>query len=240
MAGGLAAALWAAQQPADKRAFGSGYDDVELLGKLVTRGDAWPAAGLALHVANGAAFGATYAQLRPLPARSAGGAAPSAWPWPSTSPCGRSAALSDRYHPARKELTPAGGQPPRLRPGHLAPPAVRRWCWRARAPAERRRRGRAARGPRVLERPREHRAGRRRGRVLDSIDRAGVAQLVEQRSCNERRPSVRVRPPALRRLSGQTRCAPPPKRPAQAEAAAWDAGEQDQDRGDDADDRRSR
>ena len=66
IAGGLAATVWAAQQPADKRAFDSGYDDVELLGKLVTRGDAWPVAGLALHVANGALFGAVYAQLRPF------------------------------------------------------------------------------------------------------------------------------------------------------------------------------
>ena len=45
LAGGLAAGVWAAQQPADKRAFDSGYDDVELLGKAVTRGEAWPAAG---------------------------------------------------------------------------------------------------------------------------------------------------------------------------------------------------
>ena len=66
IAGGVAAAVWAAQQPADKRAFESGYDDVELLGKLVTRGDGWPVAGLALHVGNGALFGAVYAQLRPF------------------------------------------------------------------------------------------------------------------------------------------------------------------------------
>ena len=37
LAGALAAAVWAAQQPIDKRLFGSRYDDVELLGKLVTR-----------------------------------------------------------------------------------------------------------------------------------------------------------------------------------------------------------
>ena len=56
LAGAAAAAAWAAQQPLDKRVFGSRYDDVELLGKLVTRGPAWPAAGLGLHVANGAMF----------------------------------------------------------------------------------------------------------------------------------------------------------------------------------------
>ena len=32
LAGAIAAAAWAAQQPLDKRAFGSDYDDVELLG----------------------------------------------------------------------------------------------------------------------------------------------------------------------------------------------------------------
>ena len=66
LAGSLAATVWAAQQPADKRLFASGYDDVELLGKAVTRGEAWPAAGLAMHVGNGAAFGALYSQLRPF------------------------------------------------------------------------------------------------------------------------------------------------------------------------------
>jgi hypothetical protein len=75
VAGALAAGVWAAQQPLDKRAFGSDYDDVELLGKLVTRDSGWQAAGLAIHVTNGAAFGAVYALLRPLipgPAQTAG------------------------------------------------------------------------------------------------------------------------------------------------------------------------
>jgi hypothetical protein len=66
LAGALAAAVWAAQQPLDKRAFGSDYDDVELLGKLVTRDSGWQAAGLAIHLANGAAFGAVYTLLRPF------------------------------------------------------------------------------------------------------------------------------------------------------------------------------
>src|SRR5919112_1156113 len=51
LAGAVAAAVWAAQQPLDKRVFGSDYDDVELLGKLVTRDSGWQAAGLAEHVA---------------------------------------------------------------------------------------------------------------------------------------------------------------------------------------------
>jgi len=78
LAGAVAAGVWAAQQPLDKRLFASDYDDVELLGKLVTRDSGWQAAGLAIHLANGAAFGAVYALLRPLfpgPPQAAGVAA---------------------------------------------------------------------------------------------------------------------------------------------------------------------
>jgi hypothetical protein len=102
-AGLLAAAIWAAQQPLDKRAFRSGYDDVELLGKLVTRGRGWPAAGLVLHLSNGAIFGAVYASVRPrLPCPGwlcgpVAGLAEHLALWP----LGR---LTDTYHPARREL----------------------------------------------------------------------------------------------------------------------------------------
>src|SRR3954469_16001260 len=65
IAGSLATAVWAAQQPLDKRVFDCEYDDVELLGKLVTRNREWPLIGLAIHMANGALFGAAYAQARP-------------------------------------------------------------------------------------------------------------------------------------------------------------------------------
>jgi hypothetical protein len=105
MAGAVAGAVWAAQQPLDKRVFGSRYDDVEILGKLVTRGSAWEAAGLAMHVANGAMFGATYALVRPLVplppvlTGAAAGLAEHAGFWPLTR-------LIDRHHPARSELEP--------------------------------------------------------------------------------------------------------------------------------------
>jgi len=103
LAGAAAAALWAAQQPLDKRVFGSGYDDVELLGKAVTRGPAAYPVGAALHLFNGALFGAIYANaapLVPLPSWSRGPVAALAenfWLWP----LGR---VSDRFHPARDEL----------------------------------------------------------------------------------------------------------------------------------------
>ena len=108
LAGAVAAGAWALQQPADKQVFGSGYDDVELLGKALTRGDAWPAVGAALHVANGAAFGAVYGQLRPfLPGPLIGRAVTMALiEHASLWPLGR---LVDRYHPARSELTPLTG-----------------------------------------------------------------------------------------------------------------------------------
>jgi hypothetical protein len=68
LAGAIAASVWAAQQPLDKKLFGVDYDDVELLGSLVTRERGTPATvaiGTAMHVANGALFGAVYAAASP-------------------------------------------------------------------------------------------------------------------------------------------------------------------------------
>ena len=96
--------MWAAQQPLDQRVFGVRYDDAELLGRWVTRSDgAWRPAGLAIHVANGALFGAVYSALAPsLPVHPAvrgplAGLAEHLATWPGT------AALS-RVHPAAGEL----------------------------------------------------------------------------------------------------------------------------------------
>jgi hypothetical protein len=108
LAGAIAAGVWVAQQPLDKRVFGSDYDDVELLGKLVTRGDAWPAAGLALHLENGAIFGAVYSQARPfipgpVPLRAVfASMAEHAGLWPLVR-------LTDRHHPARSDLIGLAG-----------------------------------------------------------------------------------------------------------------------------------
>src|SRR4051794_16773970 len=71
LAGATAAAVWAAQQPLDQRVFGCDYDDVELLGRFVTSGRAAYPVGLAIHLANGALFGAAYANVArglPVPA----------------------------------------------------------------------------------------------------------------------------------------------------------------------------
>ena len=66
LAGAAAAGVWAAQQPLDKRVFGVDYDDAELLGRLArVRAPATQPVGLAIHLANGAAFGALYANVAP-------------------------------------------------------------------------------------------------------------------------------------------------------------------------------
>ena len=94
--------------PLDKRLFECDYDDVELLGKAVTRGRGWRAAGLALHLQNGAIFGAAYANVAPgvpLPSWARGpvaGLLENFSSWPLT-------AVSDRVHPARKELPALAG-----------------------------------------------------------------------------------------------------------------------------------
>ena len=65
VAGAVATVVMTLEQPLDKRLFDSKYDDVEILGKLVTRGDDWRPIGFALHVQNGAILGAAYARLKP-------------------------------------------------------------------------------------------------------------------------------------------------------------------------------
>ena len=103
LAGAVAAGVWAAQSPLDQRVFGVPYLDQELLGKAVTRGPAWHPVGFALHVLNGAAFGAAYAIVAPslpLPAWARGpaaGLAEHVATWPLT-------VVIDEHHPARREL----------------------------------------------------------------------------------------------------------------------------------------
>ena len=108
VSGAVAATVWAIEQPLDKLAFSSRYDDVEWLGRAVTRGDGWYPAGLAMHVSNGAVFGGVYANVAPLLPLQAAARGPvlgvgvhlALWPL-----CG----LSDRFHPARKKLPTLAG-----------------------------------------------------------------------------------------------------------------------------------
>ena len=109
LAGALAAGVWAAQQPLDMKVFGVPYDDTELLGKAVTRGPLWRPIGLALHVANGALFGALYSAAAPrvqLPSWARGplaGLTEHAATWPLTAFLGA--------HPAADDFPPLARDP---------------------------------------------------------------------------------------------------------------------------------
>jgi hypothetical protein len=109
LAGSVAAIAWGLLEPLDRRLFRCEYSDIALLGKLVTRGPGWRAAGFALHASNGAAFGLAFHELRVRthvePRRLALGMAlaENFGLYPLS-------ALVDRYHPARGE----NGVPPLL------------------------------------------------------------------------------------------------------------------------------
>ena len=110
VAGAVATVVMTLEQPLDKRLFDSRYDDVEILGKLVTRGDDWQPIGFVLHVQNGAILGAAYARVKPSlpgPAVLRGllvGLIEHIAAWPMT-------VVIDRYHPARKELPKLAANP---------------------------------------------------------------------------------------------------------------------------------
>ena len=110
-AGLIAAATWAATEPVLRRVFRTPYSDVRLLGRLVTRSRAWPAAGVALHVANGAAFGAIFerARLKGLKAGIASAELENLALWPAL-------AVVDRFHPDRR----TGYWPPLVRSPRIA------------------------------------------------------------------------------------------------------------------------
>jgi hypothetical protein len=104
----VAAGVWALEQPLDKLLLDSEYDDIEILGKAVTRGSGWYPIGLAIHLGNGAAFGAVYSNVAsylPVPRPLRGPAVAltehvAMWPLGS---------VADRLHPARKQLPQLGG-----------------------------------------------------------------------------------------------------------------------------------
>lgn len=120
-AGAVAATVWGLAEPVDRRLLRYDYSDVALLGKAVTRGPRWRAAGFALHAANGAAFGLAFEWARRRttaePLRLAVGLAlvehVALYPL---------AYVVDRRHPARGEP----GVPPLLR----SPRAFAQATWR--------------------------------------------------------------------------------------------------------------
>jgi hypothetical protein len=111
-AGLAAAAAWAGAEPLASRLVRPprGYSDVRLLGAVVTQGRAWRPIGFAVHLGNGALFGAVFERLG---ARGVGQGVLAAQVenialWPGM-------ALVDRLHPDRK----SGAWPPLLRNGRV-------------------------------------------------------------------------------------------------------------------------
>jgi len=98
VAGVVAAAAWAGAEPVLQRIFGTPYSDVRLLGRFATRGRAWPVAGLAIHLGNGAAFGAVFekAGLQGVGAGVAAAQIENLVLWPAM-------AVVDRIHPDRRD-----------------------------------------------------------------------------------------------------------------------------------------
>jgi hypothetical protein len=110
-AGAIAAAAWAAGEPVLGRLVRTPYSDVRLLGRLVTQNRAWPMAGAALHLVNGAAFGTAFelAGLRGVKAGITAAQAENLAFWPAF-------AVLDRVHPDRRD----GSWPPLLRNRRIA------------------------------------------------------------------------------------------------------------------------
>jgi hypothetical protein len=108
-AGAFAAAVWAAAEPAARRAFGTPYSDVRLLGAPLSQPH-WRAVGTAVHVANGAAAGVLCRRLgvRGRRAGALAAVAENTLVWPAM-------ALVDRFHPDRR----SGAWPPLLRNGRV-------------------------------------------------------------------------------------------------------------------------
>jgi hypothetical protein len=96
-AGAVAAAAWAAAEPVVGRLGRTPYSDVRLLGRMVTHSPAWPVAGLALHLANGAALGLAFerAGLRGVRAGVIAAELENLALWPAL-------AVVDRVHPDRR------------------------------------------------------------------------------------------------------------------------------------------
>jgi hypothetical protein len=64
VAGSAAATVWALQEPFDQRLFRCDYSDVAVLGKFITQGGRWRAAGLAAHALNGVMFGLAFHEVQ--------------------------------------------------------------------------------------------------------------------------------------------------------------------------------
>ena len=62
-AGAVAALVWGALEPLDRRLFRHDYSDIAVLGKAFTQRAGWRPLGFAIHALNGAIFGAVYYEI---------------------------------------------------------------------------------------------------------------------------------------------------------------------------------
>ena len=110
-AGAAAAAAWSASEPLLRKVTGTTYSNARLLGRFATRSRAWPVAGLALHVANGAVFGAAFERLglQGIKAGIVAAEIENTLAWPAM-------AIVDRIHPDRRD----GTWPPLVRSPRVA------------------------------------------------------------------------------------------------------------------------
>ena len=116
LAGALAATrLGPAIEPLDKRLLRCDYSDVAVLGKAVTRGPLWRPIGLALHAANGAAFGLAFDEVHRRDAACLPRGSPSGWRSPSTSRCIRSPGSSTATTPPAARTGSRRSSPTRAR-----------------------------------------------------------------------------------------------------------------------------
>ena len=101
-AGAVAALVWGAVEPLDRRLFRHDYSDVAVLGKAFTQGPGWRPLGLAIHALNGAIFGALYYEIARRVSRDPHRLALelALLEHLTLFPTGQ---LVDRYHPARGE-----------------------------------------------------------------------------------------------------------------------------------------
>src|SRR5262245_11744799 len=99
-AGAVAALVWGAFEPLDRRIFRHDYSDVAVLGKAFTRGPGWRPVGFAIHALNGAIFGAAYYEIARRVSRDPRRLAVelALLEHVTLFPTGK---LVDRYHPAR-------------------------------------------------------------------------------------------------------------------------------------------
>lgn len=109
-AGVAGAAAWAAAEPLLQRVLRTPYSDLRLLGGAVTGGPLWRPVGLALHLANGAAFGLAFERLGGRGPRQGllAAQAENVILWPAL-------AVVDRVHRDRR----SGAWPPLLRNGRV-------------------------------------------------------------------------------------------------------------------------